>query len=140
MRRKDIAGPDAVSEELTDLWDAITRLRQSMQGIVIGEGIDVTGTPGPVGPAGPAGSNGSTGPAGAPGPAGPSGIGGDVYVHDQSVAAATWNVAHGLDHWPQVTVVDSAGTVVMAGTRYVDSNTIEITHSAPFSGRAFVGG
>ena len=35
------------------------------------------------------------------------------YVHDQSFSASIWTVNHGLDKFPSVTVVDSAGTIVV---------------------------
>ena len=35
-----------------------------------------------------------------------------TYVHEQSVASATWTAVHNLGSFPSVTVVDSAGTEV----------------------------
>lgn len=62
------------------------------------------------------------------------------YVHEQGVPSALWTIAHYLDRYPPVTVVDSAGDQVEGEVRFVDPNNIQITFSAPFSGRAYLGG
>lgn len=62
---------------------------------------------------------------------------GDRHLtHQQSTAADTWLVAHGLGKFPSVTVVDSAGDQVEGDVRFIDANTLLITFSAAFSGRA----
>ncbi len=60
------------------------------------------------------------------------------YVHNQISASATWSISHNLDKYPGVTVVDSAGTVVEGSIQYTNSNTIVITFSAAFSGKAYL--
>lgn len=71
----------------------------------------------------------------------PEGEAGDVqYVHEQETPLATWVIVHGLDRWPNVTVVDSAGSEIKGAVHYTDADTLEVIFSAPFSGRAFVGG
>lgn len=132
MRRIDIAGKDALNEELGELWDAIGRLRMNQQAIGVGE--VVAGTPGPQGERGPAGAQGPAGPAG------PQGEPAQNFVYEQAVAAAVWTINHNLSRYPQVTVVDSAGTTVEGGVEYNSLDTITITFSAPFAGRAFLGG
>lgn len=62
------------------------------------------------------------------------------YIHEQAVPATTWSVVHNLARFPQVTTVDSAGTVVEGDIQYLDNNNIEVNFAAPFSGRAFIGG
>jgi hypothetical protein len=57
-------------------------------------------------------------------------------VHTQVSAASTWTVTHNLGGYPNVTVVDSAGTRVEGDTRYIDQNTVQLSFSAPFSGQA----
>lgn len=61
-----------------------------------------------------------------------------TFVFTQSVAAADWVIAHNLNKFPSITVVDSAGTWVRGGAEYVDSNTIILHFSAPFSGTAYL--
>ena len=55
---------------------------------------------------------GETGPQGPQGPQGqvdPSDLG---YVHNQNIASTSWTISHGLGFIPNITVVDSGGTVV----------------------------
>ncbi len=58
------------------------------------------------------------------------------HTHLQASAAAEWLVAHGLGKYPSATVVDSAGDQVEGDVRFIDANTLLITFSAAFSGRA----
>lgn len=59
------------------------------------------------------------------------------YVHTQGVASAEWNITHNLQKFPAVTVVDSAGTVVVGEVTYLDQNSLKVTFSAEFSGKAY---
>jgi hypothetical protein len=64
---------------------------------------------------------------------------GDVnYVHDQGVASATWSVSHNLGKLPSVTVVDTAGSVVVGDISYTDNNNLTVTFNASFSGEAYI--
>ena len=60
------------------------------------------------------------------------------YVHIQEVASATWNITHGLGFVPNITVVDTAGTVVEGSYNYPNSNTVILTFVGGFSGRAYL--
>ena len=60
------------------------------------------------------------------------------YVHIQENASATWNVTHGLGFVPNITVVDTAGTVVEGSYSYPNSNTVVLTFIGAFSGRAYL--
>ena len=84
------------------------------------------------GPAGPKGDTGDQGPQGLPGLAGAS------YAHLQAIPAATWTINHGLGRFPSVTVVDSAGSVVVGNIEYVSSNTVVLYFSAAFGGSAYL--
>lgn len=83
--------------------------------------------PGPQGPAGPQGPQGSQGPAGA---------GADTYTHQQLIPATVWTIVHNLGKYPSVTVIDSAGTEVEGDVQFTDTNTIVITFSSAFAGKA----
>lgn len=64
--------------------------------------------------------------------------GGDKnYVHTQSTPAATWTVSHNLGKRPAVVVVDSAEDVVYGDIQYIDDNTVTLTFSGAFSGKAY---
>jgi hypothetical protein len=60
------------------------------------------------------------------------------YVHIQEVASASWSITHGLGFTPNITVVDTAGTVVEGSYNYPDSNTVVLTFVGAFSGRAYL--
>ena len=60
------------------------------------------------------------------------------YVHIQEVASATWSITHGLGFVPNITVVDTAGTVVEGSYNYPNSNTVVLTFVGAFSGRAYL--
>ena len=60
------------------------------------------------------------------------------YVHVQSQAAKVWVVKHDLDKMPSVVVKDSAGNTVIGESEYVDKNTVILSFSGAFSGKAFL--
>ena len=60
------------------------------------------------------------------------------YVHIQSVPSAVWNITHGLGFTPNITVVDTAGTVVEGSYNYPNSSTVVLTFIGAFSGRAYL--
>jgi len=60
------------------------------------------------------------------------------YVHNQPSPALTWTISHGLGFTPNITVVDSAGTVVEGSYDYPNSNTVVATFSSAFSGKAYL--
>jgi hypothetical protein len=60
------------------------------------------------------------------------------YVHIQEVASATWNITHGLGFTPNITVVDTAGTVVEGSYNYPNSSTVVLSFVGAFSGRAYL--
>jgi len=78
------------------------------------------------------------------GPQGPQGIPGEIqladisYVYTQSVSSSTWTITHGLQFIPNITVVDSAGSVVEGDYSYPDENTVIATFSGGFTGKAYL--
>jgi hypothetical protein len=83
--------------------------------------------------------------SGPQGPKGDKGDNGDVqiedlsYVHTQNVASSSWSVTHGLGFIPNITVIDSAGSVVEGSYTYSgDGNTVTLSFSSPFSGKAYL--
>ncbi|HEY6416766.1 MAG TPA: hypothetical protein VIX41_11025 [Acidimicrobiales bacterium] len=63
---------------------------------------------------------------------------GAAYIFNQGVASTVWTIDHPLDFFPNVTVIDSAGTQVEGDVHYVDADTISITFTAAFSGTAYL--
>jgi hypothetical protein len=77
------------------------------------------------------------GERGAIGPVGPASTG-QTYTHSQSIPSETWTINHNLGQFPSVTVVDSAGTEVIGGVTYQNSNTIVLSFTAAFAGKAYL--
>ena len=83
----------------------------------------------------------------APGPQGPAGSDGtqadDIpdlvsYAHNQSSAATSWTVNHNLNFYPNVTVYDSAGSMVEGSVTHTSATSLTITFSGAISGKAYL--
>lgn len=100
----------------------------------------VSGPQGIQGPQGPQGIQGPQGPIGPQGPQGPQGepSGPISYVHTQYSPSATWTISHSLGYYPNVTVSDSAGTIIEGSIVYPTANSVVLTFSAPFAGTAYL--
>lgn len=73
------------------------------------------------------------------GESGPQGPGAIVaYVFIQNSPASTWTITHGLDFVPNITVVDTAGSVVEGDYSYPNENTIIATFNGAFAGKAYL--
>ena len=59
------------------------------------------------------------------------------FVHSQGSASAQWVVDHNLNKKCAVTVVDSAGTVIIGQVTYNTDNRATLDFEAAFSGKAF---
>lgn len=60
------------------------------------------------------------------------------YTHVQDTPSDIWTINHNLGRRPSVTVVDSADTVVYGNVQYISDDTIEVTFSAGFAGKAYL--
>lgn len=61
-----------------------------------------------------------------------------TYTYVQHSASERWVIEHDLGKHPSVTVVDSAGSIVMGDVEYINENFIIITFQGAFSGRAYL--
>ena len=61
-----------------------------------------------------------------------------TFIHTQATASAEWTIQHNLDKYPSVTVVDSAGSVVIGDCQYTSKNTVVLTFNGGFSGKAYL--
>jgi len=61
-----------------------------------------------------------------------------AYNHRQLVASDTWTITHSLGFYPNVTVVDSANSLVEGEIAYTNRNSLIATFSASFSGNAYL--
>jgi len=60
------------------------------------------------------------------------------HIHNQTVSSSTWNITHNLNKYPSVSVVDSSNEEVIGEVEYINSNSLTVKFSAPFSGKAFL--
>lgn len=65
-------------------------------------------------------------------------IGITYYTYAQNEASDVWLVTHPLEKMPAVTVVDSAGNVVIGEITYIDTGTVRIRFNGAFSGKAYL--
>lgn len=62
----------------------------------------------------------------------------NTYTHTQLTASNSWTIQHNLNKYPQVTVVDSAGSVVVGDIDYISVNEVVVSFQAAFSGQAYL--
>lgn len=63
---------------------------------------------------------------------------GGRYKHTQGSAATTWTINHNLGYEPGgVSIVDSAGTIVMGTVTYSSVDQIVVSFSSAFAGKAY---
>ena len=60
------------------------------------------------------------------------------YIHVQSTPSKTWTINHNLGFIPNITVVDSAGTVIEGSYNYANEITVVLTFAVAFSGKAYL--
>lgn len=65
-------------------------------------------------------------------------VGINPFKYTQGTPSTSWAITHNLNGYPAVTVVDSAGSVVIGQVTYSNSNNLIINFSAAFSGIAYL--
>jgi hypothetical protein len=60
-----------------------------------------------------------------------------TFVYQQAAPATIWEVQHGLNKFPSITVVDTGQSVVVGDYTYVDNNNVILNFSAAFAGKAY---
>jgi len=60
------------------------------------------------------------------------------FVYEQAIPNNRWEINHKLGYYPNVSIVDSAGTIVEGDVQYIDKNNIVVEFSAPFTGKAYL--
>lgn len=61
-----------------------------------------------------------------------------AFNHQQGVSRSTWTINHNLNFYPNVTVVDSAGTIVEGEITYTNKNSLVLNFQSAFSGNAYL--
>jgi hypothetical protein len=65
-------------------------------------------------------------------------LGDQNYVHNQGGASSSWTVNHNLGKFPSVFVVDSGNNVVVGEIQYTNTNSLTVSFTATFSGKAYI--
>ena len=60
------------------------------------------------------------------------------FVFTQGTPSATWTITHNLGKFPSVSVVDSANTQVYGNVDYINDNSLTLTFTSAFSGKAYL--
>ena len=60
------------------------------------------------------------------------------FTYIKNTPDKIWEITHNLDKYPSVTIVDSAGSVVMGDITYTSKSALTVTFSAAFSGKAYL--
>jgi len=61
-----------------------------------------------------------------------------TFEYIQPVPYETWNIAHGLNKFPSVSVVNNNNIIMYGEVTYIDRNNLTISFSAGFSGKAYL--
>ena len=61
-----------------------------------------------------------------------------TYTHIQSVPISIWTIVHRLGFNPSVSTVDSTGREVQGAVQYINPDSLTVTFSVEFSGKAFM--
>lgn len=61
-----------------------------------------------------------------------------AYHHIQGSSSAVWEITHNLGFYPNVTTMDSSGSIAEGEITHIDNNILRVTFSAPFSGNAYL--
>lgn len=61
-----------------------------------------------------------------------------TFVFTQSSPQSVWTINHGLQKFPSVSVVDSANRLVVGEVEYTNENTLTVSFSGGFSGKAYI--
>jgi hypothetical protein len=109
---------------MTDTPEIIQIIETTAPGVISIASVGPQGPQGPVGPQGPQGPKGDTAIA--------------SYAHTQNTTSNSWHIVHNLGFKPNVTVVDSAGTIVEGEITYTNLNEITISFITAFTGYAYL--
>ena len=60
------------------------------------------------------------------------------YIFTQANPNTVWTINHNLDKFPSVSVVDTSNTMVEGLTEYTGKNTLTVTFTAGFAGKAYL--
>lgn len=62
----------------------------------------------------------------------------NCFIFEQATPASDWNIFHKLGRYPQVSVVDSSGRIVIGEVQYIDEQNVKVSFSGEFTGKAYL--
>ena len=65
-------------------------------------------------------------------------ISSQTYVYEQGIASDTWEIEHNLNKFPNVVLVDSAGTTFRAAVVYNSLNKCTVSMNGATTGKAYL--
>lgn len=65
-------------------------------------------------------------------------VGVDTLVFPQLMPSSKWVIQHNLSRYPSVSIVDSAGSLVLGDVTYISDNELCVEFKAPFSGTCYL--
>ena len=85
-------------------------------------------------------NRGPQGVKGDKGDRGEQGIGASfsTFVYEAPTASSLWTITHNLACYPSVTIVDSAGTVIVPDIEYLDINSLRVIFAYAMGGTAYL--
>lgn len=60
------------------------------------------------------------------------------FSFTQMTASDEWDIVHGLEKYPSVSIVDSAGSLVVGEVTYINTNELIVHFAGAFSGKAYL--
>jgi hypothetical protein len=61
-----------------------------------------------------------------------------AYHHVQGISSNTWDIEHNLGFYPNVTTMDSSGSIAEGEIEHLSKYRLRVIFSAPFSGNAYL--
>ena len=65
-------------------------------------------------------------------------LGDKTFIFTQAVPNKVWNIAHTLDKYASVSVVNNNNIIINGEVTYIDKNNVELNFSAGFAGKAYL--
>lgn len=63
----------------------------------------------------------------------------ETYTYNQISPSLTWEITHNLNRYPNVSIVDSGGSVLYGDIQYLSVNSLKISFTSSFAGKAYIG-
>lgn len=61
-----------------------------------------------------------------------------TYIYTQATASAEWSIAHNLDKYPAISIIDTGGNIVVGDVTYIDTDHVTVKFNAAFAGKVYL--